>query len=366
MKNILLLLATVLILGCNHPKGDDLEQVFANPPESTKPWCYWYWLNDNISKEGITKDLEAMAKVGIGEALIGNILDETIVTRGNVKVLTTEWWAMVEHAIREADRLGIKVGLFNCPGWSQSGGPWIKPEQAMRYLVSSELIVKGPQTFSGKLPVPKTPFQQVSVQAFPLNQEEKKGVSSLSPKVSVTPGNKDATNLFDGNVQTAFDLQGYPLTVDVELEKPLTLRSMQIYPRGPLSAICDLQIPDNDGSFHTIATCDIDRENLNAHVGPMVFGPLSESFPAVTSKKFRLVFNKREHLNLPFTTDNITRSLGQIGEINLSGSALSVELYRKAIGENASHTKHCVRYLQVGQAGGTRRAWIGSFPGSDH
>jgi hypothetical protein len=330
-----LLLITILLLGCSHNRQtSDLEQVFSNPPESTKPWCYWYWLNDNISKEGITKDLEAMAKVGIGEAFIGNILDETIVTRGNVKVLTNEWWAMVEHAIREADRLGIKVGLFNCPGWSQSGGPWVKPEQAMRYIVSSELIVKGPKTFSGKLPIPKTPFQQVSVQAFPLNQEEKKGIFSLSPKVFTSPALKGANNLFDGNVQTTFNLQGYPLIVDVELEKPITVRNMQIYPQGgPLSAICDLQIPDKEGSFHTIATCDIDRENLEVHVGPMVFGPLAESFPAVTSKKFRLVFNKREQSNLPFSKDNNSQSLGQIGEISLSGSARLSHYVEKQMGK---------------------------------
>ncbi len=174
MNKILLLLAAVLLLGCNQPKDDDLEQVFSNPPESTKPWCYWYWINDNISKEGITKDLEAMAKVGIGEAFIGNILDETIATRGDVKVLTDEWWAMVEHAIREADRLGIKIGLFNCPGWSQSGGPWVKPEQAMRYLVSSEVIVKGPQTYSEQITNTQNTFSASIGTGFSIESGRKK------------------------------------------------------------------------------------------------------------------------------------------------------------------------------------------------
>ncbi len=52
---------------------EQLEQGFVTPPDSVKPWVYWYWISDNISKEGITKDLEAMARIGIGEALIGNI-----------------------------------------------------------------------------------------------------------------------------------------------------------------------------------------------------------------------------------------------------------------------------------------------------
>jgi len=131
------------------PAADSLESGFAQPPDSTKPWCYWYWITDNISREGITKDLEAMKRVGISQAYIGNIyLDE--VKHGTVKALTEEWWGMVEHAIREGGRLGVDIGMFNCPGWSQSGGPWIKPEQAMRYVVSTERRIKGPAQFAEK------------------------------------------------------------------------------------------------------------------------------------------------------------------------------------------------------------------------
>jgi len=43
-----------------------LDEGFRHPPAETKPWCYWYWISDNISREGITRDLEAMAQVGIG------------------------------------------------------------------------------------------------------------------------------------------------------------------------------------------------------------------------------------------------------------------------------------------------------------
>ena len=154
---------------------------FAQPPDSTKPWCYWYWITDNISQEGITKDLEAMKHVGISQAYIGNIyLDE--VNHGTVKALTEEWWGMVEYAIREGGRLGVDIGMFNCPGWSQSGGPWIKPEQAMRYVVSSEWRVKGPEQFAGKLPPPREPFQDIAVLAFPAPQSER------TPSPRIPPG----------------------------------------------------------------------------------------------------------------------------------------------------------------------------------
>lgn len=95
-------------------------EAFANPPASTKPWLYWYWISDHISKEGITNDLEAMASVGIGEAMIGNI--DEIKQKGNIKALSEPWHEMLDHAIREGKRTGVDIGLFNSPGWSQSGG----------------------------------------------------------------------------------------------------------------------------------------------------------------------------------------------------------------------------------------------------
>src|SRR5512136_1995689 len=89
--------------------ADPLADGFTNPPAQTKPWCYWYWISDNISKEGISKDLEAMARFGIGEALVGNIfLDD--VPAGKIKVFTPEWWGLIEHAMREGGRTGVNIG----------------------------------------------------------------------------------------------------------------------------------------------------------------------------------------------------------------------------------------------------------------
>lgn len=147
-------------------RADVFSAAFATPPESARPAVYWYWISDQISASGITRDLEAMRAVGIGEAFIGNI-DQNEKARGPVKALTPEWWALVDHAIREGARVGVKVGLFNSPGWSQSGGPWVRPDQAMRHLVWSETRVSGPATFRDILPVPATPFQDVATLAFP-------------------------------------------------------------------------------------------------------------------------------------------------------------------------------------------------------
>ena len=135
-----------------------LEEAFINPPPETRPGCYWYWINDNISKEGITRDLEAMARVGIGRAYIGHIFGEgprweTPV--GKVPFMSDAWWEALQWAVKEADRCGVEIGFFNSPGWSQSGGPWVKPSQSMRYLAASETVIEGGRRVGQVLPVPE-------------------------------------------------------------------------------------------------------------------------------------------------------------------------------------------------------------------
>ena len=207
MKNafLLLSLSAGLFAFAGHA-ADPLAEGFANPPTQTKPWCYWYWISDNISKEGITKDLEAMARVGIGEAFIGNVFFDDVAA-GKIKVLTPEWWALVQHAMREGGRTGVNIGMFNCPGWSQSGGPWITPQQTMRYLASSETRVTGPLKFTRKLAAPKDQFQDVALVAFPAPQQDADSLAARSPRVTCTPAIVGAEKLADGDASTAV---GFP------------------------------------------------------------------------------------------------------------------------------------------------------------
>ena len=107
-----------------------LEEGFQTPPDSIRTAVYWYWLDNHISKEGVVKDLEAMKRVGITRAFIGNQSEGT--ADGPVPLFSDEWWDITHTAMKRAGELDIEIGMFNCPGWSQSGGPWVKPEEAMR------------------------------------------------------------------------------------------------------------------------------------------------------------------------------------------------------------------------------------------
>ena len=131
------------------------EREFMTPPPSARPHVYWYWMNGNISREGLTADLEAMKRAGIGGAGIFNIGGHG--GSGPVKVLSPEWRELMRHAIREAGRLGIEINLNNSmSGWSSSGGPWITPELAMQKLTWSETPVSGAAKFDSVLTHPPT------------------------------------------------------------------------------------------------------------------------------------------------------------------------------------------------------------------
>ncbi len=318
MKTLnLILLGWFCSAGLALPAGDALEAGFDHPPEQTKPWCYWYWISDNISREGITKDLEAMSRFGIGEALIGNIfLDNQ--PAGAVKVFSDDWWELVRHAFREADRVGVNIGLFNCPGWSQSGGPWIKPEQTMRYLAASEVRVTGPRKFSAQLATPNPQFQDVAVLAFPSPQHDADTLAAHAPRVTCTPSAANAEQLVDGNLDTAVALplgkgaKSPPVTVDIELASPLTARTLQIIPADePFGADAELQVQDEAGRFQTLRTFKCDRSNMAVGVGFMPRGPVTISFPATTSRQFRLVFSNFFGRG----------KQAKLAEINLTGAA---------------------------------------------
>jgi hypothetical protein len=129
----------------------DLAQAFVNPPDSTRPYVLWMWMGSNISKQGITLDLEAMKEAGIGGATIFSLADTLTPWAGVIQksptpeivTYTEPWWRMVRHAASECRRLGLELILHNCAGYESSGGPWITPELSMQEVVWSEVSVKG-------------------------------------------------------------------------------------------------------------------------------------------------------------------------------------------------------------------------------
>lgn len=133
--------------------GASMEEDFAAPPDSARPWVYWYFMDGNLTREGMTADLEAMKRAGIGGAIFLEV--NVGVPRGPVKFMSAQWRELLAHAFAEADRLGLEIALGSGPGWCGTGGPWVKPEQSMQHLVASEATASGPSKFDAILPKPQ-------------------------------------------------------------------------------------------------------------------------------------------------------------------------------------------------------------------
>lgn len=151
------------------PNINELAKGFAAPPPSARPYTWWHWMNGNITKEGITADLEAMKQAGIGGVQIFDVPEG--IPPGPVAYNSPEWREAMVHAMREADRLGLEVTMHNCAGWSSSGAPWVRPSDAMKRTVWSVTEIEGPTAFTGNLPKPDGVdgrfYRDIAVYAFP-------------------------------------------------------------------------------------------------------------------------------------------------------------------------------------------------------
>lgn len=165
-----------------------LETGFLTPPDSAKPQTWWHWMNGNITKVGITADLEAMKQIGLGGATI--VIVDCEIPAGPVKFMSPEWREDFKFAVQEADRLGLKLTVENCAGWSSSGGPWNTVTNAMQRLTSSETRVHGPSAFDAALaqpPVTLGYYRDVAVLAFkvPVRPVEPDSDGTLPAKLEI-------------------------------------------------------------------------------------------------------------------------------------------------------------------------------------
>jgi hypothetical protein len=188
----------LVLMGSWRGWGRDLAQEFRDPPAAARPWVYWFFMDGNLSREGITTDLEAMKQAGIGGVILMEV--DVGIPKGPVQFMSAPWLALFQHAVNEAERLGLEITLNAGPGWTGSGGPWVKPEQSMQHLVASETMIAGGRRFDGVLPQPqpRPPFfgpvppeleagrkgfyRDVAVLAFPTPPEEGYRLDDLDEK----------------------------------------------------------------------------------------------------------------------------------------------------------------------------------------
>ena len=201
---IWLLLAVVTALSVA-ASASDLESGFLAPPPEVRLHSYWWWLNGNVTREAITRDLEAMKDKGFGGALItdagGAEQDGNRQVPHGPDFGSSEWRALFRHTLGEAARLKMELALNIQSGWNL-GGPSVTPADAAKILCWTEAVVSGPGKVSLQLPAPKSRhglLGEVAVLAIPDRAGDTSGC-----EVAVSSAHKDfpASNLCDGNPAT--------------------------------------------------------------------------------------------------------------------------------------------------------------------
>lgn len=286
--------------------NDPLAAGFKTPPDSAKPRTWWHWTNGNVTETGITKDLEWMHRVGIGGfQLVDVATGNGQVVEPKIHFGTPEWYHAVLHSAQLAKQLDLEMSIFSCAGWSEAGGPWVKPEMAMKRLVWSTTEIEGGKSFSGKLAEPPSNegpvrdsgagagpnaehFYRDSVVIAYRTPEDDEPMASLHPKVTTSGGEVNAAPLMDDSLQTAVTIaepkNGGPAWLQYEFEKPYTARALSLGSRGriPVGRILYSQ----DGSTW---------KEIEATPGPQGYHGASIrtfAFPAVTAKFFRIEFDR--------------------------------------------------------------------------
>jgi hypothetical protein len=288
------------------PATDALLQGFQAPPASARPRVWWHWMNGNITKEGIRLDLDWMKRVGIGGVQnFDAALATPQVVEKRLAYMTPEWQDAFGYAVDKAQENGLELAIATSAGWSETGGPWVTPEQAMKKLVWSETELEGSR-FTGKLPRPPGvagPFQDAPLEAT--FDGPPRAVSEFYRDISVIAYEmpqiessrvtaRIGTQVIDGALLTDGALtKGVPITPGTDAASCIALE----YPKAQRVASLRLAMPIGTDFFHSplavpVLESSADGSNFRK-VADVPSGSLiqhSVSFPAVTARYFRVCF----------------------------------------------------------------------------
>ncbi|MEI6193068.1 MAG: glycosyl hydrolase [Verrucomicrobiota bacterium] len=299
---ITLAAACVAIHGAEPLKSRELATRFSQPPESAKPFVYWFWMNGNVTKEGITADLEAMHRIGIGGALMMGVGLGT--PPGEADFNSPLWRELYKHAASECVRLGMQLSLHQCNGWATAGGPWITPERSIKTLVWTSTEVTGPVANPIRLSQPTAKedfYQDVGVMAIPMDQAH-----PVKPDRATSDG-QPAPELIDGQIKTGVKLPKKFIELTFATTQTVGtlvfhLPEIKGYRYSPnITMPTAVEISEDGTKFHTVAEFD-----LNADLDTLSAETLTVSFPPEKATTVRVR-----------VTDPSPRA--EIGEIELFG-----------------------------------------------
>lgn len=312
-KHLVLFLVAIAL---NLNAQSSLLQNFQTPPNAAKPRVWWHWMNGNISKEGIQKDLDWMKQVGIGgfQNFDANLFTPVVVPKKLV-FMQPDWKDAFKFTTEYADKNGLEMAIAGSPGWSVTGGPWVEPKDGMKKYVWTEALVEGGKKQSIQMPnlpdvigkiqdvethaggvmgayVGKAPHfaADAMVIAYKLPANEKHLMDS-KPKMTKNGGDWDTKGMLDHDYSKSYMLPpmeiGQDMYVQYEFETPQTFKAFTIgvseagelaeFNGGPTNR--SLKVSDDGVNFRTVAK-----------VSNSVLPIITTAIPATTAKYWRLCF----------------------------------------------------------------------------
>lgn len=287
---------------------DSLTEGFRNPPQSARPRVWWHWMNGNVTKEGIDKDLDWLARIGIGGVQnFDASLQTPQIVPNRLTYMTDGWKDAFRHAVHVADSKGLEFAMAASPGWSETGGPWVSPRDAMKKLVWAEADLRGGQRFKGALPtppsvtgafqsaqftdplaggaeVPEQPrfYRDVRVLAYPL------AVEALPQPVATQGDGKavDAAALSDADLESSVAIlkgdAAHPGAMILDYGKPVTVRSASLF-------VPHARPPFGDPEYQPVL--EVEKADGWHRVGDFTLTETAATiaFAPVTARRFRLV-----------------------------------------------------------------------------
>ena len=283
-----------------------LETEFAEPPRSARPYLWWHWMNGNITRDGIRKDLLWMDRIGVGgfhhfDAGIG----VAPIVENRLIYMHDDWKDAFRYAIEMGDSLGMEMTVASSPGWSCMGGPWVEPQDAMKKLVWREMRLQGGQSFKGALPEPfqnagdfqnldngqAKYYQDIAVLALRMPQEDLP-LAGLNATLTSSGGDFSIAQLTDDNLSDGVLLPEDPAAgfawIMYEFPQPQSFRAVSLYDgrRRPW--------PYNSGPSYSVSLEKSDDGQTFSEVTKIASTSCVRttiSFPEARARFFRLKVN---------------------------------------------------------------------------
>ncbi|WP_319231994.1 glycosyl hydrolase [Draconibacterium orientale] len=323
-EKLILLIVIVLSIGffsCSQekqePSYENVYNEFKNPGKEARPRVWWHWMNGNITKDGIRKDLEWMKRSGIGgfQNFDAGLTTPQIVEK-RLSYMTPEWKDAFQFTTNLADSLDLEMAIAASPGWSQTGGPWVPAKDGMKKLVWREQRIKGGQQFEGIIPRPdhstgnflNVPmageeavftkgeeaqdeyYEDIAVIAYRIPEQDQL-LAELRPRITSSGGNFTLEQLTDGDLANSGllprdDKEGYAW-IQYKFNQPQTIKAITVVSnevRGQWEAVPptpnkSLEVSHDGINFQKI--CNIPTGGVEQQ---------TITIPKTTAKYYRITF----------------------------------------------------------------------------